>query len=420
MLEVTYGDEIVALLEMEFLHASPPMRLTARWEPPTFSEPARRTTDCGAELLELLARPNLASAEDKARHYDHEVKALAVVRPWIGVDNDVPAEATVSLARHGSLRGFVLSEGINPFLSDLDTYAMAQTVVDEAIRRQLAAGARLDRIAALDNFCWPDPIQSAQTPDGEYKLAQLVRACRGLYDACTAFGVPLISGKDSMKNEAVLGGVKISVPPTLLLSAIGQIDDVREAVTLDFKAEGDVTFVLGETREELGGSEYFRALGESAGLEAEHPGKPAPFVGSSAPTVDPKALWGLYEAFHGAVRAGLVHSAATPTKGGLALSLAHSAMAGNLGVEIDLDACPGAENLADDSALFSESNGRFLITTSEQNAPAFEEMMSGQPCRRAGKVRADDRLVVHRSGTAVLDVDIADLKASFKGGLAHA
>ncbi len=112
---------------------------------------------------------------------------------------------------------------------------MASTVLDEAVRRQLCAGARLDRIAALDNFCWPDPVRSETTPDGEYKLAQLVRACRGLHEVCLAYGVPLISGKDSMKNESTMGGVKISVPPTLLLSAIGQIDDVREALTLDLK-----------------------------------------------------------------------------------------------------------------------------------------------------------------------------------------
>ena len=102
----------------------------------------------------------------------------------------MPAEATVQLARHGSTKGFVLSEGINPFLSDLDTHAMAQTVVDEAVRRQICAGARIDRIAALDNFCWPDPVKSVGTPDGEYKLAQLVRACRGLYEICRAYRVP--------------------------------------------------------------------------------------------------------------------------------------------------------------------------------------------------------------------------------------
>ncbi len=222
-LQVTYGDETVALLAMEFLHGgAPELCLEARWSPPTFAEPSDRPDDCSRTLLDLLGRPNLASGERKARHYDHEVKGLSVIKPYVGIHADVPAEATVFLARHGSLRGLVLSEGVNPFLSDLDTFAMAATTVDEAVRRQLCAGARLDRIAALDNFCWPDPVESEQTPDGQYKLAQLVRACRGLYEVCRAYGVPLISGKDSMKNESRMGGAKIGVPPTLLLSALGR------------------------------------------------------------------------------------------------------------------------------------------------------------------------------------------------------
>src|SRR4029077_5825491 len=163
-------------------------------------------------------------------------------------------EATVFLIRHGAKRGYVLSEGINPFYSDIDTYAMAQSVLDEAVRKQLCAGARLDRIAVLDNFCWPDPVLAPSTPDGAYKMAQLVRACRGLYDLPRAYQTPLVSGKDSMKNDSTMGGVRISVPPTLLVSAIGQIDDATEALTLDAKLEGDVVYLLGATRDETGGS----------------------------------------------------------------------------------------------------------------------------------------------------------------------
>jgi len=424
MLHVTYGEETVALLEMAFLHdGAPEMRLDARWSPPSFDEPAERPTDCGATLLALLARPNLASSESKARHYDHEVKGLAVVRPWVGVHGDVPAEATVFMARHGSTRGFVLSEGINPHLSDLDTYAMAQSVVDEAVRRQLCAGARPDRIAALDNFCWPDPIRSARTPDGEQKLAQLVRCCRGLYDACLAYGVPLVSGKDSMKNEAVLGGVKISVPPTLLLSAIGQIDDVRDAVTLDFKSPGDVIFVLGETGEHTGGSEYFRYLGDSDGSAADgafDASGPAPYVGSRPPVLKVEVTLPLYHRFSEAVTAGEVLSAATPTRGGLAVSLALAAMGGDLGAELDLGAVTGGTPLDEDIALFSESNGRFIVTVAPESAAAFAQRFAGLPCHQAGVVRDDDRLIVRHGERPVIDLPVSDLRRRFKEGLADA
>jgi phosphoribosylformylglycinamidine synthase len=335
----------------------------------------------------------------------------------------VPSEATVFLARHGSTRGFVLSEGVNPYLSDLDTYAMAQTVVDEAVRRQLCAGARLDRIAALDNFCWPDPIRSEKTPDGEHKLAQLVRACRGLHDACLAYGVPLISGKDSMKNEAVLGGVKISVPPTLLLSAIGQIDDVRDAVTLDFKSAGDVVFVLGETGDHTGGSEYYRHLGEldeSAPEDEFDRAGPAPYVGTRPPALDLDATLPLYQAFAEAVGSGEVRSAATPTKGGLGVALARSAMAGGLGVEIDLDAAPGCTDVALDTALFAETNGRFIVTVAAEDAERFETRFAGFACARVGHVRDDDRLELSCGDETVVDLGLEELRSRFKEGLADA
>ncbi|MEZ5332148.1 MAG: AIR synthase-related protein [Thermoanaerobaculia bacterium] len=419
-LHVTHGEETVALLDMEFLHDGlPEMVLPARWETPRFDEPDERTADPGRTLVELVGRLNLASDETLARHYDHEVKGLAVVQPWTGVQADVPAEATVFLARHGSLRGLVLSEGVNPFLSDLDAGAMAASVVDLAVRRQLCAGARLDRIAALDNFCWPDPVLSAGTPDGDLKLAQLVRACRRLYATCRAYGVPLVSGKDSMKNEAVLGGVKICVPPTLLVSALGQIDDVRDAITLDLKSPGDVLYLAGTSDSHTGGSEYYRLLGERDGREPEG-GGPAPYVGTRPPELDPSATLPLYRAFHAAVRAGLVRSASAPALGGLGVSLARTCLAGRLGATIDLAACPGAARLEDDVALFAESNGRLLFSVAAQDATALEELFDGLPLGRVGTVRAEPTLAIHRGDREVLTVGLDALLESFKGGLAHA
>ena len=417
---VTYGDETAALLDMNFLHDGvPEMQLTARWSPPDFESPGSRPADHHDSLLELLARLNLTSGEKKARHYDHEVKGLSVIKPFVGVDGDVPAEATVFLARHGSLRGIVLSEGINPHLSDLDTYAMASTVVDEAVRRQICAGARLDQIAALDNFCWPDPIRSEQTPDGEYKLAQLVRACQGLYDVCSAYGVPLISGKDSMKNESMMGGVKIGVPPTLLLSAMGQIDDVRESLTLDFKQTGDVIFVLGATGEHLGGSEYLRLLGEKDGKRGKL-GKPTPYVGNGPPTVDPHATLPIYRALHEAIREGQVRSAATPTTGGLAFSLAKCVMAGGCGADVNLDFGAGAKQLADDVLLFTESNGRFIVTVAARDAEAFAERFTDLECHRVGGVTETPCLIVRRGEKTLINLEVEILRQRFKEGLANA
>ena len=152
-------------------------------------------------------------------------------------------------------QGLVISNGIAPRYSDIDSYAMAAASVDEALRNAVCVGVDLDLIAGLDNFCWPDPIESSKTPDGRYKLAQLVRANRALDDVCRAYRLPCISGKDSMKNDAMMGGEKISVPPTLLFSLLGNHEDVRKAVSSDFKKPGDAIFIVGETHQELGASE---------------------------------------------------------------------------------------------------------------------------------------------------------------------
>jgi phosphoribosylformylglycinamidine synthase len=419
-LEVTFGAETVALIDMEFLHeGDPDLDLPAVWEPKRFVEPeGPPPSDWDATLLAMLARLNLCSNEVKARHYDHEVKGLTVIKPWVGAGADVPAEATVFLLRHGGTRGYVLSEGINPFYSDIDTYAMAQSVLDEAVRKQLCGGARLDRIAALDNFCWPDPVLSTSTPDGAYKMAQLVRACRGLYDLTRAYATPLVSGKDSMKNDSTMGGVKISVPPTLLVSALGQIDDVASALTLDVKLEGDVVFLLGVTRDETGGSEYFRFRGDRDGVSAA-PGGPAPYVGNRVPRVDPKETLPLYRALAAATGKRLVRSAATPGKGGLALALARSAMAGELGMELDLDAAPDLAGLPADVALFSESNGRFVVTVPPEKAAAFAALFAGLPCHRIGRVTSALSLSLTLGGKRLVDLPVAAMKTAYKETLAH-
>ncbi len=163
-----------------------------------------------------------------------------MIKPFIGVGSDVPADATVFLARHGSLRGFVLSEGDQPVL--LGHRHATRWRGRSSTRRcgaSSAPGARLDRIALLDNFCWPDPVQAPRRPDGAYKLAQLVRACRGLYEACRGLrrAADLGQGLDEERLDR-WAGVKISVPPTLLVSAIGQIDDVATALTLEPQGAG--------------------------------------------------------------------------------------------------------------------------------------------------------------------------------------
>jgi phosphoribosylformylglycinamidine synthase len=417
-LEVLWGDEVVASLSMDFLHEGVPrLTIPARWEPPVFpAPPDPAPEDLTPALLGMLSRLNLCSGERTARGYDHEVKGLTVVKPWIGVGADVPAEGTVLLVRHDSLRGYVLSEAVHPFLSDLDTHAMAGWCVDLAVRRQLCAGARLDRIALLDNFCWPDPVLSEGTPDGPYKAAQLVRACRGLYEACVAYGTPLISGKDSMKNDAVLGGVKISVPPTLLVSAMGQIDDVRDSVTADFKRAGNAVFVLGTLGDDTGGSEYLRWRGAQDGLHAS-PGAPAPYVGERPPRLATEETVPLYRAFRKAVAEGLVKAAVAPGLGGLAMALARAAMGGELGLRADLQALGSMEP---DALLFAESTGVLVAEVAPRDCARFLAKFQGLPCAEVGQVTERPHLELRRGERMLAALDVETMKRTWKEPLSHA
>lgn len=402
-LHVVYGDLEVADLDLEFLHDGVPLpRLSAALAPVEVdgAVPAVDDAALGERLLDLVGAPELASAVDRCRTYDHEVKGLAVVKPLVGVRRDVPATATVMRARHERREGVVLGEGVHPFYSDLDAHAMAQACVDEGVRRVLCAGARIDRIAALDNFCWPDPITSARTPDGAHKLAQLVRCCEGLYEACVAYGVPLVSGKDSMKNDAWLGGVKISIPPTLLVSVMGQIDDVADALDLVVPAGSDL-WLVGDTHDELGGSAVLRR----AGL----------FRTGVVPRTDPVACMARYRAFAAVRDRGLVQAAHVVGRGGLAVALAQLVLACEHAIDVDVAEVGGTTAVA---TLFSESTGRIVFASAPEHAASLRRELDAHGLVRLGRVSAgQSRLTVRLGDRTLVDMFGAALRTRFDAGL---
>jgi phosphoribosylformylglycinamidine synthase len=399
---IQYGDTTVARLELAFMDKGyPRLELTARWRPPVHEEPVPLdddSLDIRAALAAMLRRVNIGSGEELARSYDHEVKGLSVIKPYVGVCNDVPSDAVVSMVRPRSTEGIVVSAGIAPRYSDIDTYHMAASVIDMAVRRIIAVGGELGHIAGLDNFCWPDPVQGPKTPDGEYKLAQLVRANKALYDYTKAFGVPCISGKDSMKNDSTRGGKKISIPPTLLFSALARMPDITRAVTLDVKRTGDLVYVLGETHAELGGSEYYAMLG---------------YTGNSVPTVDAASATALYTAVSAATARGLCRSLHTPAIGGLAIALARMAIGGRLGMDIDLAAVPGRAELTIADLLFSETNSRFIATVHADDQEDFEALLAEHPCGLVGRVKYEPQLTFYDDGALSAEVTIADLRSAF-------
>ncbi|MCH7479617.1 MAG: phosphoribosylformylglycinamidine synthase, partial [SAR324 cluster bacterium] len=406
LLRATYEGKTVLLLDMEFLHEGlPPMRLRAEWKPPR--PPKERPPPSGVDptktLLALLGRLNVCSKESMIRQYDHEVQGGSVVKPLVGVSNDGPSDAAVVRPLLESMRGLAIAHGICPRYGELDTYAMAACAVDEAVRSIVAVGGDPARIAGLDNFCWCDPLPAANNPDAEHKLAQLVRAARGLHDTVVAYRVPLISGKDSMKNDYVYGEQRISIPPTMLFSAAGIVEDVRKAVTMDLKAPGDGVYLIGETREELGASEYHAHLG---------------LTGGTVPTPRPERAREWYAALARAMAEGMVSAAHDCSDGGLAVALAEMAFAGGLGMALELSGLAQAEGLEAEALLFSESPSRLVVTVPPALRAEFEACMAGLPCYFLGRVNAGDCLVIRGpEGRPWIDATLSALKEAWQAPL---
>jgi phosphoribosylformylglycinamidine synthase subunit PurSL len=350
-------------------------------------------------LLAILSRWNVCSKQYIVRQYDHEVQAGTVVKPLTGYNNDGPSDAAVVKPGPDRSEGVVVSHGICPKYSRFDAYHMAACAIDEAIRNNIATGGSLDHMALLDNFCWCDPVASEKNPDGEYKLAQLVRTNRALYDYTVLFGTPLVSGKDSMKNDYVNGDVRISIPPTLLVSAISVMKDAKKAVTVDFKAPGDMIIVVGKTQPELAGSEYFSEIG---------------LIGNIPPKVNGEEALLIYRAVELAIKKGLVRSAHDVSDGGLIVALAESAFAGDLGAQIDGAAIPQAGIFRDDYLLFSETPSRFILTVKEENLESLLHLLRKVPHGMIGKVTEGSRLKIKGIyGADILDSEIAMLKEAW-------
>ena len=405
MFEAVYKKKTVASIDLDFIHHGVPrLELTARWKKVTRAEPQMQVHgDLQKDLRGLLSRLNVCSKESIVRQYDHEVQGTSVLKPMQGVNNDGPGDAAVIKPLPDSYEGVVVAHGICPKYGDIDTYHMTACAIDEAIRNAISVGGSLNHLAGLDNFCWCDPISSNTNPDGEYKLAQLVRANQALYDYTTAFGVPCISGKDSMKNDYQFGDIKISIPPTLLFSVIGKIEDIRKAVTMDVKQPGDLVYILGVTKAELGGSEYYAMKG---------------YVGNNPPVVDVKKAIQLYNALSRAIAEGIVASCHDCSDGGLGVALAESAIAGGWGMDINLRSVPTIKVNRDDLLLFSESQSRFIVTVNPKHRKKFERIMKKNTFACAGKVRSDNRFSIKGiHGTVVLRDTIEQLKRSWQSVL---
>ncbi len=410
-LHLTHAGKACAWVDMDFLESGfPQWDFDAEWIPPAqrgLNEPVLRApSDLNRLLTDLLQRPNICSTEWITRQYDHEVQGTSVIKPLVGAERDVNSDAAVVRPVLDSRRGLAFAQALLPSYSAIDAYAMAACTIDEAVRRVLSVGGDLEHIGGVDNFCWPSIQHHPEdNPDGKFKAAQLVRACWALRDMCLGYGVPLLSGKDSMYVDGHLAGRygethKVSAPETLQFAAVSVIADIGRCISMDGKAPGDLVYVIGLTRNELGGSEYYAHLG---------------YTGLNVPQVKPAEFIAAYRALARAVDSGWVASAHGVYRGGLGVHLALVAMAGNLGIRADLGKVPAAGVDRNDTLLFSESAGRFIVTVDPARRTEFDDVFRKLPCACIGELTSEMVLELGGlDGRPALSAAVSVLKAAWK------
>lgn len=399
-LELYYEDNLVCDLDMRFLHDGiPQIAKQAAYIQVKHREPKiPQKKDFTADLLKLLGHFDICSKEWIIRQYDHEVQGGSIIKPLVGLKNDGPSDASVTKPLFNSDQGIIISNGINFRFGFIDPYWMAAGCIDEALRQIISVGGSLERIAILDNFCWGNPDK----PD---RLGKLVRAAFGCYDIAKAYGVPFISGKDSFYNEFSVQGKSTPIPGTLLISAISVMEDINKSVSMYAKAAGNLIYVVGNTRDELGGSHYYDLYKA---------------VGNRVPKVYPKESKLSFAGLSQASEKGLIKSVHDCSDGGLGVALAEMAFSGGLGMEVFLGEVPciKSSGINNRSILFSESNSRFVVEVERSKLKDFRKQLKRACFGLVGCLTDKPDFKVHGlDGKLCVNADINKLKDAWRAPL---
>ncbi|MCX6752166.1 MAG: AIR synthase-related protein [Candidatus Nomurabacteria bacterium] len=355
---VEWKGKVIMNIDLEFLHNGLPKHnlitssvMQTPPNPPLIK--GRAKGEMYTKIFEnLLADKNISGFSFISEQYDHEVQGSSVLKPLSG-PGKINTDAQVFCPVLNSKKGVVLSSGICPSYGDVSTYHMATCALDTAVRNAIACGGTLSHLAILDNFCWC-------SSNDQKRLAQLVESVKACYDGAVSYGTPFISGKDSMFNDfkgydEKGNPVAISIPPTLLISAISVMPDIYKTVSPEFKNSGDAIYLLGETHDELG-----------------------------VPKVDFEKNLKTYLALEKAIQKELVASSISITSGGFAVALAKACVGGMLGCKVSLNQI-ALKALSVETKLFSESQGRILVSVSLKKTKQFEKLCASVAFTKLGK-----------------------------------
>ncbi len=393
-LKLFYKNKKVAELNMDFLHNKcPKSNKKATWKRKRFAEiRINGRTNIRKILLKLLSHPNIASKEVVIRQYDHEVQGMSALKPLVGKQNDGPSDGAVLKPLVDSNRGIVITAGINPYYGKIDPYWMAASSIEESLRNAVACGGNPQKAAILDNFSWGD-VENPKI------LGELMRASHGCYDTAVALKVPFISGKDSLNNVFQVKGKKKSIMGTLLISCVTICDNVNMVPSSDFKEPGNLIYIIGTTKKELGGSHFYKIMNR---------------IGNSVPQLNFKLSLKTLRNTYSAVKKGYVKSIHDCSEGGIGVAISEMMIAGRTGASINLKKIKREDSLTDPELLFSESNSRFIVEVREKDSRQFENTLHGIPFSCFGKVLKSNKFILFKADKKIDEVDINILKTRWK------
>jgi phosphoribosylformylglycinamidine synthase len=348
-----YQGKVVGELDLDFLHNGLPQKNLVAISPSSYCKHNHRSKrniiDYNQEILKLLGSYNIASKEWIVRQYDFEVQGHTIIKPFVGKNNGGPSDSVVIKPSVKSNKGVAIGCGLGYEKPGITCYQMASLAIDEALRNVVAVGGDPQQTALLDNFSWGNP----ENPE---VLGGLVDACKACYDIAKIYEVPFISGKDSLYNEYKAATGKIfRIPGTLLISAISIVPDIKNIVTMDFKAPDELIYLIG---------------------------KPTVF--------DPRLAKRIFATLHRLIRDGLISACHDISDGGLAIALAEMCIAGELGAEVylnnfQINARDGKRDEVTAKLLFDENSTQFIVTVRLDRKAQFEKIMKYLPYYLIGK-----------------------------------
>ena len=391
---IFYEGELIFEMDTDFLVACPiyerPKEIRNKEEEEVSIEEPK---DYNEVLTRLLAAPNITSREGIIRQYDHEVRASTVLKPMQGViGKQTHGDAAVIKPLEESYKGLAITSDVNPSFCKLNPFWGAASAIDEVCRNLTAVGAVPHSLADCLNFGNPEK------PD---RLGDFYECCRGLGYMASSLGVPFVSGNVSFYNESA--AMDESIPPTPAVLGIGICEDVRECITVDVKeADGNLLYVIGETKAELGGSEYYRLRHIEGGI---------------VPRTEPEVLMQSMNALREAMQAGLIASCHDISEGGLAIAVCEMLIGGDIGASIDLAGVnPGMRS---DYKLFSESNTRWVVEVWREEKRRFEDLMKERSVyvSKIGETVGEKKVGICDGNKELVEISLEEVREAWGGKL---